>query len=83
MEMGTGVYESNVLSIKHIELLGVALSASYTHLLHTPSTRRHIRRAFRAGATVDEIVAVLKLCILQGVEACNVGIPILAEAIRH
>ena len=24
-----------MLSIKHIELLGVALSASYTHLLHT------------------------------------------------
>ena len=84
MEMGTGVYESNVLSVKHIELLGVALSASYTHLLSTPGTRRHIRRALRAGATVDEIVAVLKLCILQGVEACNVGIPILAEeAIRR
>ena len=72
MEMGTGVYESNVLSVKHIELLGLALSASYTHLLYTPGTRRHIRRALRAGATVDEIMAVLKLCILQGVEACNV-----------
>lgn len=83
MEMATGVYESNVLSIKHIELLGIAISASYTHL-DTASTRRHIRKALRAGATVDEIVAVLKLCILQGVEACNVGIPILAEeAIGH
>ena len=78
MEMANGVYECNVLSIKHIELLIIAFSASYTPL-YIPGTRRHIRSALRAGATVDEIVAVLKLCILQAVEACNVGIPILAE----
>ena len=83
MEMATGLYEGNVLSIKHIELLIIAFSASYTPL-YIPGTRRHIRSALRAGATVDEIVAVLKLCIMQGVEACNVGIPILAEeAIRR
>jgi hypothetical protein len=33
----------------------------------------------RAGAGVDEIMAVLKLCVIQGVEARNLAIPILAE----
>ena len=26
-----------------------------------------------------EIMEVLKLCVIQGVQACNMGIPILAE----
>jgi len=28
---------------------------------------------------VEEIMTVLKLCMVQGVEACNLRIPILAE----
>ena len=60
------------------ELLSVLFDASYTHV-YTSGTRRHIRNALRAGASVDEIMAFLKLCVIQGVEACNLAIPILAE----
>jgi hypothetical protein len=28
---------------------------------------------------VEEIMEVLKLCVIQGVQACNLGVPILAE----
>jgi hypothetical protein len=26
---------------------------------------------------------VLKLCVVQGVQACNLGVPILAEELQH
>jgi hypothetical protein len=28
---------------------------------------------------IEEIMEVLKLCTVQGVQACNLGVPILAE----
>ena len=51
-----------------------------------PRTRTRTRRArvaniFKAalklGATMEEIMEVLKLCVIQGVQACNLGLPIL------
>jgi alkylhydroperoxidase/carboxymuconolactone decarboxylase family protein YurZ len=72
------VYASGVMSAKEVELLSVAFDASYTHL-YAPGTRRHIKAALGAGATVAEIMEVLKLCVVQGVQSCNMGVPILAE----
>jgi len=73
-----GIYASGVLPPKEIELLSIAFDASYTHL-YAPGIRRHIRRALKAGATVEEIMEVLKLCAIQGVQAFNLGVPILEE----
>jgi alkylhydroperoxidase/carboxymuconolactone decarboxylase family protein YurZ len=73
-----GVYQNGVLSAKEVELLSIAFDASFTHM-YAPGTRRHIKGALEAGATVEEIMAVLKLCVVQGVQACNLGVPILAE----
>jgi hypothetical protein len=30
-----------------------------------------------------EIMQVLKLCVVQGVQACNLGVPILAEELKR
>jgi alkylhydroperoxidase/carboxymuconolactone decarboxylase family protein YurZ len=73
-----GIYASNVLTPKDVELLSIALDASYTHM-YAPGTRRHIKAALKLGATMEEIMEVLKLCVVQGVQACNLGVPILAE----
>jgi alkylhydroperoxidase/carboxymuconolactone decarboxylase family protein YurZ len=78
MATGLAIYTSNVLSPKEIELLSVAFDASYTHM-YAPGTRRHIKGALAAGATVEEVMEVLKLCVGQGVQACNLGVPILEE----
>jgi len=78
MSTGGGIYTSGVLPPKEIELLSIAFDASYTHM-YAPGTRRHIRNALQAGATMAEIMEVLKLCVVQGVQACNLGVPILAE----
>ncbi len=78
MATGIGIYASGVLPAKEVELLSIAFDASYTHM-YVPGTRRHIKNALKAGATMEEIMEVLKLCVVQGVQACNLGIPILAE----
>jgi alkylhydroperoxidase/carboxymuconolactone decarboxylase family protein YurZ len=82
MATGVGVYSFDLLSAKEVELLSIALDASYTHM-YAPGTRRHIRGALQAGATTQEIMEVLKLCVAHGVQACNLGVPILAEELEN
>jgi alkylhydroperoxidase/carboxymuconolactone decarboxylase family protein YurZ len=78
MATAAGIYSSGVMPAKEIELLSIAFDASYTHM-YAPGTRRHIKGALKAGATMEEVMEVLKLCVVQGVQACNLGVPILAE----
>jgi alkylhydroperoxidase/carboxymuconolactone decarboxylase family protein YurZ len=67
---------------KLAELLSIALDASYTHM-YAPGTRRHIKAALKLGATMEEIMEVLKLCVVQGVQAFNLGVPILEEELKR
>lgn len=78
MATGIGIYMSGALPAKDVELLSIAFDASYTHM-YAPGTRRHIRAALMRGATMEEIMEVLKLCVAQGAQACNLAVPILAE----
>lgn len=82
MAAGAAVYGSGILSPKDVELLSIAFDASYTHM-YAPGTRRHIHNALKAGATMEEITEVLKLCVVQGAQACNLGVPILAEELAR
>jgi alkylhydroperoxidase/carboxymuconolactone decarboxylase family protein YurZ len=82
MATGGGIYGSGILNAKDVELLSIAFDASYTHM-YAPGTRRHIHNALKAGATMEEIMEVLKLCVVQGVQACNLGVPILAEELSR
>jgi alkylhydroperoxidase/carboxymuconolactone decarboxylase family protein YurZ len=76
------MYKSAVLPPKDVELLSIACDASFTHM-YAPGTRRHIKAALNLGATMEEIMEVLKLCVVQGVQSCNLGVPILAEEIAR
>jgi alkylhydroperoxidase/carboxymuconolactone decarboxylase family protein YurZ len=78
---GLSLYQGGVFTQKEIELLSIALDASYTHM-YAPGTRRHIKAALGLGATMEEITEVLKLCVVQGVESCNLGVPILTEELE-
>jgi len=82
MAMGGGIYQSGVLTPKEVELLSIALDASFTHM-YAPGARRHIKSALKAGATMEEIMEVLKLCVVQGVQTFNLGLPILAEELER
>ena len=46
--------------------------------MRASGARRHIKAALRHGATIAEIIEVLKLCVVQGVQA-NLGVPMLAK----
>jgi alkylhydroperoxidase/carboxymuconolactone decarboxylase family protein YurZ len=81
MAMGGGIYQSRVMNPKEVELLSIALDASFTHM-YAPGTRRHITNALKAGATMEEIMEVLKLCVVQGVQTFNLGLPILEEELE-
>jgi alkylhydroperoxidase/carboxymuconolactone decarboxylase family protein YurZ len=82
MAMCAALYAESVLPPKELELLLIAFDAAYVHI-YGPGTRRHIKNAFKAGARVDEIMEVLKLGVVQGVQACNLGVTLLAEELEH
>jgi len=77
MAAGSAIYASGVFTAKETELLSIAFDASYTHM-YAPGTRRHIKGALAAGASVAEIFAVLKVCVAAGAEALNLAVPLLA-----
>ena len=72
---------AGALDAKTIELIGIALDVSCTNM-YAPGVRRHIRRALEAGATRQEITAVLQLATLQGVHSMCLGGPILLEELE-
>jgi alkylhydroperoxidase/carboxymuconolactone decarboxylase family protein YurZ len=79
---GAPVYIGGVLAPKLAELLSIAFDASITHM-YAPGTRRHIRNALKAGATIEEIMEVLKICVAEGAQAANLAAPILAEELQR
>lgn len=81
MAAGAALYGATIFSAKETELLSIAFDASFTHM-YAPGTRRHIRGALAAGASVAEIMDVLKICAAYGVAAMNAGLPLLAEVIE-
>jgi hypothetical protein len=70
MDMSTKSVDLGVLPRKTVELISAA---------YAPGMRRHIKAALRHGATIAEIIEVLNLCVVQGVQAFNLGGPILAK----
>jgi alkylhydroperoxidase/carboxymuconolactone decarboxylase family protein YurZ len=76
-------FEAGVLEPKVKELIYVAIDASTTHLFE-PGIRIHVRNALGHGATPAEIMAVLELTAVQGMETVEFGLPVLlAEARRR
>ena len=72
---------AGVLDKKTIELIGIALDVACTNM-YAPGVRRHIQRALAAGATKEEITAVLQLASLQGLHSICLGAPILQDELE-
>ena len=79
---GASIYKSGVFTPKFVELLSIAYDASITHM-YAPGTRRHIKTALKLGATPEEIMTVLQICVSMGVQSCAKGVPILAEELER
>jgi alkylhydroperoxidase/carboxymuconolactone decarboxylase family protein YurZ len=78
----TLIYGKRLFSPKFVELISIAFDAAITHM-YAPGTRRHIKAALALGASAEEIMTVLKLCVSQGVNALDFGVPILAEELAE
>ena len=71
---------SGALDAKTVELIRIACDVSCRY---ADGMRRHIRRALAAGATRDEIVAVLQLASMrQGLHTMGLSAPILLEELE-
>jgi alkylhydroperoxidase/carboxymuconolactone decarboxylase family protein YurZ len=81
MATGGGIYLGGI-EPKLAELLSIAFDASIRHM-YAPGTRRHIRNALALGATPAEVMGVLQICVAQGAQALNAGVPILAEELAR
>jgi alkylhydroperoxidase/carboxymuconolactone decarboxylase family protein YurZ/nitrite reductase/ring-hydroxylating ferredoxin subunit len=76
------IYGSGVFTQRFTELISIAFDASITHM-YAPGTRRHIKGALAAGATPEEIMAVLHICVSMGLQATVNGVSILAEELER
>jgi alkylhydroperoxidase/carboxymuconolactone decarboxylase family protein YurZ len=78
MDMGVAPLLRGVLDQKTWELIAIAVDASCTHM-YAPGVRRHIRGALAAGATKEQILAVLQAVCVLGIHSMSLGAPILVE----
>jgi len=76
-------WRKGALEAKTKELIYIAIDASTTHL-YERGTRGHMKNALAHGATVAEIMEVLQLACLLGIQTCTLGLPILHDELeRH
>lgn len=82
LAMGVHSRAKGVLDAKTWELIAIAVDAACTHM-YGPGVRRHIEGALDAGATPEEIMAVLEGVAVLGIHSCALGFPILAKAVAE
>ncbi len=70
----------NHLDNKTKEFIFIAVDAAATHM-YAPGVRQHIKAAFAAGATPQEIMEVIELTSTLGIHAMNIGVPILVQVL--
>ena len=58
-----------------------AIDASTTHMFDD-GTRGHMANAFKHGATVEELLEVIELCVPLGIQSVMAGLPILDEEVE-
>ncbi|MBS4751284.1 carboxymuconolactone decarboxylase family protein [Nocardioides sp. zg-ZUI104] len=73
------VVSAGLLEPKLVELIIVALDVSSTHLF-APGARLHVRNALAAGATISELMEVIKLTSALGISGTALGVRLVDEA---
>jgi len=70
------------LSPKQREFIYMAFDTSSTHL-YKVGLKLHIENALRYGATVGEVLEVMEIASLIGMQTLQVGAPLLREVIEE
>ncbi|WP_051792973.1 carboxymuconolactone decarboxylase family protein [Amycolatopsis jejuensis] len=82
LEFSAIPWQGGTLSPKLRELVYVAIDASATHM-YVPGLKVHIENALGYGATPAEVMAVLEVASLIGLQTVEVAMPILLEELRE
>ena len=82
LKMATHAWTNGILPPLWIELLCIAGDATITHMW-APGTQRHMQAALALGASSEQILAVLKIVSLQGIEACELGSTVLKNLLKE
>ncbi|KIW78589.1 hypothetical protein Z517_08427 [Fonsecaea pedrosoi CBS 271.37] len=72
---------SKVLDPKYREIIITAIDAATTHL-YSRGTKIHMRNALKLGATPAEILEMLEITSLMGIDAVSSSAPLLLEKAR-
>lgn len=78
LEFSAVPFRRGTLEPKVREFVYTAIDAATTHL-YVPGLRIHIRNAIAHGATAAELMEVLELAALQGIDACALGVDALTD----
>lgn len=81
LKMGFGLWKDGILPPLWIEFLCIVGDATVTHMW-AHGTQRHIEAALALGASREQILEVLKIVSLQGIEACEMAVPMLDEILK-
>lgn len=82
LEFSSVPFKENNISLKDKELLYTAFDVSATHL-YEPGTEAHIRNALNYGATTGEVLEVIEIASLLGMQSMNYGAEILEEELQN
>ncbi|MCJ1302887.1 hypothetical protein MMC08_005692 [Hypocenomyce scalaris] len=73
--------ETNVLAPKDREILTAAFDAACTHLYNI-GTKVHMRNALKLGATPDELMEMLEITSLMGIDGVTASAAVLAGEVE-
>jgi len=78
LAMGLPLWTDGVLPPLWIEYLCISGDAAITHM-YGHGTQRHIEAALQLGASREQVLDVLKIVSLQGIESMELALPMLEE----
>ena len=79
LAMGLPLWTDGVLPPLWIEYLCISGDAAITHM-YAHGTQRHIEAALQLGASRAQVLDVLKIVALQGIESMELALPMLDAA---
>lgn len=79
LAMGLPLWTDGVLPPLWLEYLCISGDAAITHM-YGHGTQRHIEAALKLGASREQVLDVLKIVSLQGIESMELALPMLEAA---
>jgi alkylhydroperoxidase/carboxymuconolactone decarboxylase family protein YurZ len=81
LEFSSVPWRTGPLSPAEKELIYISYDIAATHL-YVPGTKLHIRNALNHGATPEQVLEVMEIASMIGIDAVTTAVPILAAELK-